>query len=306
MSSISLSTYCRLEYIKLGGNCRCSEATPQAPLGYGGQALWVLPQPSYASMASSTITTASTSMRGVSLATGPPPGFPARGTPSPMDVSPAPQSYNLLAQAGVGRGLQPQSVLGSARPWAPGAVGLHQERPSALRQPAATSGSHEATPATPYQQAVHLPWQVRFTSPVTKTETATSQSQSGATRGRPQPREHGGHQELASHSRARRDRSSTRGPRKQRGITSENPMDDLMNFITLGCRRDLIHMVGCFYTSQIAPLNSREWDNDRDKFIQAMDERKDSEWLDIKELVPLCYMPYVARCFQETTSHHLQ
>ena len=65
-------------------------------------------------------------------------------------------------------------------------------------------------------------------------------------------------------------------------------------------------MVGCFYTSQIAPLNSREWDNDWDKFIQAMDEHKDSEWLDIKELVPLRYMPYVARCFQETTSHHLQ
>ena len=83
-------------------------------------------------------------------------------------------------------------------------------------------------------------------------------------------------------------------------------MDDLMDFIPSGWRRDLIHMVGCFYASQIAPLNSREWDNDQDKFIQAMDERKDSEWLDIKELVPLRYMPYVARCFQETTGHHLQ
>ena len=37
-----------------------------------------------------------------------------------------------------------------------------------------------------------------------------------------------------------------------------------------------------------------------------MDECKDSEWLDIKELMPLRYMPYVARCFQETTGHHLQ
>ena len=118
--------FCRLCYA-LGGNCRCSKATPQAPLGYGGQALWVLPQPRYASMASSMITTASTSMRGVSPTVGPPPGFPARGAPSPMDVSPAPQSYNLLARAGVGRGLWPQSVLGSARPWAPAAVGLCQE-----------------------------------------------------------------------------------------------------------------------------------------------------------------------------------
>ena len=152
------------------------------------------------------------------------------------------------------------------------------------------------------------PRQVRFAPPVTEAKTATgsSQSQSVATRGRPQSREHGSHQEPASHSRARKDRSSTRGPRKGRGITSENPMDDLMDFIPSGWRRDLIHMVGCFYASQITPLNSREWDNDLDKFIQAMDECKDSKWLDIKELAPLRYMPYVTRCFQETTGHHMQ
>ena len=79
-----------------------------------------------------------------------------------------------------------------------------------------------------------------------------------------------------------------------------------MSFIPSVRRRDLIYMVGCFYASQITPLNSREWDNDRDKFIQAMDEGKDSEWLDIKELAPLRYMPYVARCFHKTTSHQLQ
>ena len=83
-------------------------------------------------------------------------------------------------------------------------------------------------------------------------------------------------------------------------------MDDLMDFIPSGWKRNLIHMVGCFYTSQITPLNSREWHNDRDKFLQAIDQHKDSEWLDIKELVPLRYMPYVARCFQETTGHQLQ
>ena len=37
-----------------------------------------------------------------------------------------------------------------------------------------------------------------------------------------------------------------------------------------------------------------------------MDECKDSEWLDVKELTPLQYMPYVARCFQKTTGRHLQ
>ena len=82
------------------------------------------------------------------------------------------------------------------------------------RQLAAASGSHEAHPATPYQQAVHPPRQVRFASPVTKAEATTSQSQSVAKRRRPQTREQGGHQEQASHSRARRDGSSTQGHKK--------------------------------------------------------------------------------------------
>ena len=118
--------FCCLCYT-LGGSCRCSRAAPQAPPSYRDQALWVPPQPSYASMASSMITTISTSMRGVLPTAGPPPGFPARGTPSPMDVSPAPKSYNLLAQAGVGRGLRPQPMLGSAMPRAPGTTSLRQE-----------------------------------------------------------------------------------------------------------------------------------------------------------------------------------
>ena len=117
--------FCHLCYA-LGSNCGCSRATHQAPHGYRGPALWVLPKPSYASMASSTMTTASTSMRGVSPTVGPPPGFPAMGAPTLMDVSPASQGYNLLAYAGVGRGLRPQSVLGSARPQEPGTIGLHQ------------------------------------------------------------------------------------------------------------------------------------------------------------------------------------
>ena len=91
--------FCRLCYT-LGRNCGCARATHQSSYGYGAQALWAPPQPSYASMASSMMTTASTSMRGISPTIGPPRGFPAIGAPTPMDVSP---SYNLLAQAGVGR-----------------------------------------------------------------------------------------------------------------------------------------------------------------------------------------------------------
>ena len=81
-------------------------------------------------------------MRGVSPTAGPPPGFPAMEVPTPMDVSPASQSYNLLAHAGVGRGLQPQSAPDSTRPWAPGPLAPHQL--------ATASESHEAHPATPY------------------------------------------------------------------------------------------------------------------------------------------------------------
>ena len=117
--------FCHLCYT-LGSNCGCSRATHQVPHSYEGLALWVLPKPSYASMASSMMTTASTSMRGVSPTVGPPPGFPAMGVPTPMDVSLASQSYNPPGHAGVGRGLRPQTAPGSARPWAPGAVGFHQ------------------------------------------------------------------------------------------------------------------------------------------------------------------------------------
>ena len=61
-------------------------------------------------MASPMITTASTSMRGVSSTAGPPPDFPARGAPTPMDVSPASRGYNPLAHTGVGRGLRPSPL----------------------------------------------------------------------------------------------------------------------------------------------------------------------------------------------------
>ena len=82
-------------------------------------------------------------------------------------------------------------------------------------------------------------------------------------------------------------------------------MEDLMDFVPSGRKRDLMHMVGCFYASQITPLNTQQWYSDQDKFIQAMEQRK-REWLDIKELAPLHYMHYVAKCFMEKTDHDLK
>ena len=67
--------FCRLCYT-LGNTCGCAGATHQAPHGYGSMALWTPPKPSYASMASSMMTTTSTSMRGVSPTTGLHQAFP--------------------------------------------------------------------------------------------------------------------------------------------------------------------------------------------------------------------------------------
>ena len=278
-------SFCHLCYT-LGNTCGCAGATHQAPHSYGSTALRTLPQPSYASMASSMTTTAGTSMRGASSTMGPPSCSPTLEVPTSMDVSPG---YNLLAHAGVGRGFRPQSKPGSARAQMLGATGLHQPQPLAPRQPAAASGGQEAHPATPYQQVVHPPQQVRFAPPTTKEEATMSQSQSVAKRGRPQTREQGGCWEHASHPRTRKDQSFTRGPKRQRGITSKDPMEDLMDFVPSGWRRDLTHTVGCFYASQINPLNTHQWYSNRDKFLQAMEERK-GEWLNIKELELLSYM----------------
>ena len=77
----------------LGNMCRCSKVPHQAPSQ--GPALWVPPAMSYATMVSTTLTTASSSVAGVSpmmlLPPGPPPGFPAL-----MDTLPVPSTGNLL------------------------------------------------------------------------------------------------------------------------------------------------------------------------------------------------------------------
>ena len=41
-------------------------------------------------------------------------------------------------------------------------------------------------------------------------------------------------------------------------------------------------------------------------FVKAMKNWKDSEWVDIKELTPLKFMPYMAKLFQNTTSRDLK
>ena len=105
----------------------------------------------------------------------------------------------------------------------------------------------------------------------------------------------------------RRDKSSTRGSRKcHRGITSDNPMDDVSKYVASGWRRDLTHIISCHWTAQVGPLDSREWEVGIQRFIKAMKNQKDSEWVDIKELTPLKFMPYMAELFWNITGRDLK
>ena len=145
--------YCRF-CLGVGRKCRCSNVPHQSPSP--GSGLWMPPTMSYPTMASSTETTASSSVEGVPLQRHPPPRLPpvdpammsyatmaslpeavasssASGVPpqrcpppglplphqTPMDTLPAPNTENLLATAGVGRGKQ-SPAAGPRTPTVPG------------------------------------------------------------------------------------------------------------------------------------------------------------------------------------------
>ena len=110
--------YCRFCF-GVGQKCQYSSIPHQAPSQ--ASALWVPLTMSYVAMASSTETTASSSVAGVTPLSHPRPGLPPL---EPMDMLPAPTSENLLATAGVGRGGR-----GQRQPRTPTAPGLHQTRP---------------------------------------------------------------------------------------------------------------------------------------------------------------------------------
>ena len=56
----------------------------------------------------------------------------------------------------------------------------------------------------------------------------------------------------------------------------------------------------------MGPLDSEEWEVAFQKFLKAMKNRKASEWMDIKELSPLKFMPYVAELFWNIISRDLK
>ena len=175
--------YCR-RCFGVGQRCQCSAVPPQAP---GPTApLWTPPAESYATMASSTETTASTSATGVT----PPSHLPPRASAiKPMDTLPPPTMENLLATAGIGWGHKPQTL-----PQMPAALGLQQMRPRTPQQQVPTPRGWEAMQATPYQQQVFPP-----KCPAPKLSATPSASQD--------------HGDPARKAEGARGRSSSRGPR---------------------------------------------------------------------------------------------
>ena len=83
-------------------------------------------------------------------------------------------------------------------------------------------------------------------------------------------------------------------------------MDWMANYVASGWKRDLTHFIGCCWAAQIGSLDRDEWHVAIHKFLGVMAKRKASEWTNIKELMPLQFMPYVAELFQEVTGQDLQ
>ena len=170
----------------------------------------------------------------------------------------------------------------------------------------------EVVQATPYKQQVFPPppnpsrqGREARTQPTTTRADITGDTPSSSAptetsaRGRARERE--------SHE-APRHRSSTRGSRKRmRALSGERSIGDLDRYKPSGWRRDLVFIIGCYYAAQVGSVaeGSQPWESDCQKFLDAMEQRWSSQWLDIKELHPLDYMGYVASVFMETTGHYL-
>ena len=83
-------------------------------------------------------------------------------------------------------------------------------------------------------------------------------------------------------------------------------MDQMANFVASGWKYNLTHFIGCCWAAQIGSLEWDEWPVAITKFLVVMAKQKAREWMDIKELTPLQFMPYVAKLFKEVTGQDLQ
>ena len=193
---------------------------------------------------------------------------------------------NLLKTAGIGRGLRLQSVPPQQAPPVPGVTGIRQVRPVPIGPPATTSAGGGEVPKTPYQQQIQLPSSdriVRYQAPKAKPNKGSLQV------------------EIPGKSRNGDKAKSTRHIDPSQ---AEDPMSCVMAFKSWSWSRDLEHITSCYYLAQVGPLD-KVWLTRWIQFTEHMHAAED-EWVDIKELTPLQFMPYVQRWFQTTTGIHLR
>ena len=203
-------------------------------------------------MASSTKTTATSSVAGITPSSCPPPGIPPL---EPMDTLPVPTSENLLATAGVGRGSRTRSQLRT-----PTTPGICQMRPTAPQQWAPAPKRQETNQVTPYWQQVYPPQHTTGVGRTTpKPSTAPSTSQGHEEPSREDKDARGRSSSQGPLHRHRKNRSSTRGSRKCRqDIPSDDPMDKMSNYMASGWKQDLTHIISCCWEAQVGPLDSVE------------------------------------------------
>ena len=82
-------------------------------------------------------------------------------------------------------------------------------------------------------------------------------------------------------------------------------MDQMANYVPSGWRLDLTHFIGCCWEAQIGSLEQDEWRVAITKFLGVMAKKRNHEWTNIKELMPLKFMPYVAKLFREVSGQNL-
>ena len=267
--------YCR-HCFGVGRQCRCSVMPRQAP--GATTSLWSPPGMSYAAMASSTETIASTSttLRAVGTSSMPP--------LETMETSPPLSMASLLLAAGVGRG-----AGGWTPPRAPTAPGPHQSRPRAPPPQMPTPGRQGVAASTPYEQQVTPP---STPAPGQSATPCASWSQSRERLAGKETRPLGRSTSRGPHGRQRASRSSTRGSslwrsRKHCWAVPNNDLEDEMsNYVASGWRRDLVHFIDCCWAAQVWSLEEEGWHVAITKFLAVMTQGK-KEWVDLKELTPL-------------------
>ena len=79
----------------------------------------------------------------------------------------------------------------------------------------------------------------------------------------------------------------------------------MANYVLSGWKWDLTHFIGSCWEAQIGSLERDKWHVAITKFLGVMAKKKNREWMDIKELTPLKFMPYMAKLFREVTGQDL-